>query len=122
MISCWHIRRLPRKKMKTPREMILDLGARLLADPARVAGFDATYALVLEGEGGGVWNLRCRPPVGFSEGEGASDCRITVASCDFAPLVSGELNPQVAFMQNRLKLSGEISLALRLPELLRLVS
>ena len=45
------------------------------------------------------------------------DVTITMSSTDFLDLVSGRLNGQVAFMQGKLKVKGELALLLKLQQL-----
>lgn len=48
------------------------------------------------------------------EGDGTADCTITIKDEDFVQLVTGKLNAQMAFMQGKLKIKGNIMLAQKL--------
>ena len=50
--------------------------------------------------------------------DGAADCVITLARDDFEALISGDLNPTAAFMQGKLKVDGDMSVAMQLSQLL----
>lgn len=48
-----------------------------------------------------------------------SDCTLTLGSAsDFLKLVSGQSNPQMAFMMGKLKIKGPMSIALKLQPVL----
>ena len=109
--------------MDTPREAINHWSARILAKgdkiPPRVKELDATYKLIVEGgvEPGGVWRLVCRDSVSVAEGQGPADCTVSIGASDFVAIAKKELTPQVAFLTGRLKLSGNVALALKLANL-----
>lgn len=92
--------------------------ARILASPQRVAGVGGTFKFVVTGESGGTWLVRCADPVAVTEGDGESDITVTVSAPDFIELANKRLNPQSAYIQGRIKLSGDLMLALKLGELL----
>lgn len=52
-----------------------------------------------------------------TEGDGKADCTITIKDDDFISLVNGKVNPQMAFMQGKLKVKGNIMLAQKLETL-----
>ncbi len=54
------------------------------------------------------------------EGEDAeAKCTVTVASADFLKVISGALNAQMAFMSGKLKIGGDLSLAMKLGDILK---
>ena len=89
----------------------------MLAQPEKVEGFGVTYKLVVEGSDGGIWRLICRQPVAIEQGDAPADCTVTVSSADFVALLERRLNPQTAFLAGRIKVSGNIGLALKLAQL-----
>lgn len=67
---------------------------------------------------GGAWNLDLKsasPAV--TEGVKKADVTITVADDDFIAIATGKLNAQSAFMKGKLKLQGNMALAMKLPVL-----
>lgn len=50
--------------------------------------------------------------------DGPADCTITMSKSDFDDLIAGELNPTAAFMQGKLKVDGDMSVAMSLSSLL----
>lgn len=107
----------------SPESIVRNWTARVLANADRVAAIGARCRLVVSGEGGGAWVFACRTPVAVLEDKGASpvDCTIAVSSGDLVRWAQGDLNPQVAFMERRLTVSGDGMVALRLAEFLRTV-
>jgi len=48
----------------------------------------------------------------------AADCTISVEKDDFIALTTGELNPMMAFMGGKIKVDGDMSVAMKLQSLL----
>ncbi|MGI4877436.1 MAG: SCP2 sterol-binding domain-containing protein [Janthinobacterium lividum] len=46
------------------------------------------------------------------------DCTVKVAMADFVDMASGKQNPQMAFMMGKLKVDGDMSVALQLGSIL----
>ena len=49
-----------------------------------------------------------------SNDDGPADCTITVAKDDLEAMARGELDPTMAFMTGKLKIDGDMSLAMKL--------
>jgi putative sterol carrier protein len=89
--------------------------------PEQAAGIDAEIQVELTGEGGGDWILKIADSkVTVSEGKAANP-RLTlfVGIADMMEIVSGKLDPMAAFMQGKLKLTGDLGLAMRLVGLIK---
>ncbi len=50
--------------------------------------------------------------------DAGADCTITISKDDFIALTSGELNPTMAFMSGKLKVAGDMSIAMQLSQVL----
>ena len=54
----------------------------------------------------------------ISTTDGETDCTIRLSLDDLEDLVSGELNPTMAFMSGKIKVEGDMSVAMALSQLL----
>ncbi|RLN98255.1 hypothetical protein BBJ28_00000038 [Nothophytophthora sp. Chile5] len=87
-----------------------------------VAADDGTMAKKVKGiiqfdiTGAGKWNLDLKSATpALTEGVKKADVTITVADADFVSIAMGKLNAQQAFMKGKLKLKGNMALAMKLP-------
>jgi putative sterol carrier protein len=77
---------------------------------------NVTYQFTMEGDGGGQWSMR------IGEGradtaEGAADphdCEIKTKPALWMDLASGDLSPPIAIMTRKVKLGGNVGLAMKL--------
>ena len=46
-----------------------------------------------------------------------ADCTVSVSQEDFIKLISGQLNPMMAFMSGKIKVTGDMSVAMKLQSL-----
>jgi len=82
-------------------------------------GLSATYQFDLVGAAGGTYHVfvddgRCE----VHRGAAASpNITITMTASDYLDMINGLLNPQMAFMGGKLKIKGDMSLALKMQEL-----
>ncbi len=70
----------------------------------------------IQGEGGGSWQVDTRDG-GLSvgpAGEGLRDCEVWCSTDDFMGILKGSLNARRAFLTGRLRVRGDVGLALRL--------
>jgi len=90
-------------------------------DPTRTQGINGVMFFDFAGEGGGQWTLTLKDEQGvkLEEGETAvPDVTFVMEAQDFLAIANGEMNPISAFMQGRVKVSGDMALAMRLQSLL----
>ena len=89
------------------------LTAKLNAKPAMLAGLDCVYQFRV---GDSAYHVTVKDGKGAVEqGEAASpNCTVTMAENDFLDLVAGKLNGQMAFLTGKLKVAGDMGLALKL--------
>lgn len=54
----------------------------------------------------------------ISTTDGPADCTITLSLDDLESLISGDLNPTMAFMSGKLKIDGDMTVAMALSQLI----
>jgi putative sterol carrier protein len=93
---------------------------RLKNKPDVVSKINAVYQFNISGPGGGSWSVDCTKPGGAitsGQADGAK-CTVNCSDADFLSIVNGKLNPQMAFMSGKLKIQGDMGLAMKLQQIL----
>ena len=86
-------------------------------DKDKIKGIDATYQWDIADTG--KWYAKLSDgnvEVGEGEAE-SSDITISCSESDWLDIVSGKLNGQMAFLTGKLKIQGDMSLAMKLQSL-----
>ena len=85
-----------------------------------VQKINAIYQFNISGPGGGAWSVDCTQPGGKIQAGTAPSPKCTVAAVDsdFLAIVNGKLNAQMAFMSGKLRIQGDMGLALKLQQIL----
>ena len=103
--------------MPTVRETFDAMSSKF--KPANAAGVNKTIQYEISGDGGGTWHAVIKDGAcSVSSGPAAAaDLTVTMASPDLLDMIGGKLNGQQAFMSGKLKLKGDIGLAMKLGSL-----
>jgi putative sterol carrier protein len=106
--------------MPTTKEIFEKIHQSLSADPTRTGGLDAVYQFHLTGDDGGTYQIVLKPDrVSVAEGESAAaNCTLELSAADFKDMVEGKLNGTMAFMSGKLRVQGDLGLAMRLESVL----
>lgn len=88
-------------------------------NPAASKGVNATYQFDLTGDGGETFHVNVNDgSCAVCDGAaGAANITITMTAADYVDMINGKLNPQMAFMGGKLKIKGDMSLALKMQQL-----
>lgn len=89
-------------------------------DPKRTAGITAVFQFTITGDECGEWFVQFSdgvPSVKMGTHENPN-LSLTVDGKDWLDIINGRLNAQVAFLTGKLKLRGDIALAMKLQSLL----
>lgn len=85
-------------------------------NPAAAGGTNSVYQFNISGPQGGIWafkieNGQCELVKG---GVDSPSVEIALADQDWMAIREGKLNSQMAFMQGKLKIKGDMNLAMKL--------
>jgi len=87
--------------------------------PEKADGLDTSIQLELTGDGGGDWVIKiANRTVNVNPGRSAApNLTLTMAASDYVAISYGEANPVNLFMAGKIKLQGDMTLALKFPEM-----
>lgn len=91
-----------------------ELGGKV--DPTKIQGMNATYQFDITGDNGGTWHVKLADGnVSVNEGP-AENPNITLTATDenWMQIVTGKLSGQTAFLTGKLKIKGDMGLAMKL--------
>ena len=105
----------------SPSEFFATKAEQLKSASGALDGINATYQFNLSGDDGGTWVIDLASDIKeVREGEEESaQCIISMAAPDFMSMIQGSLNPQMAFMTGKLRVEGDVSLAMQLGAILK---
>ena len=97
--------------MESAREFFESLPGRI--DPEQARALDAAYRFDIEGAGS--WRLEADGEQAVvTESDAPADCVIRTDENTFLRIVRGEQSPMGAYMTGKVRVKGELGLALRL--------
>jgi putative sterol carrier protein len=96
---------------ESAREFFAGLGERV--DPERARRLGASYRFDIDGAGS--WRLEAEGDrILVTESDAPADCVIRADERTFLRIVRGEQSPMGAYMRGKVKVQGDLGLALRL--------
>ena len=111
--------------MRAPSEFFAAFEEAARVDPEAATQPNAVFKFVLSGENGGTWVLNLKRGASspfVSTGDGPKeDASIHVASDEWVALTTGEMNPMRAFMSGKVRVDGDLKLAVNLPNVVNMV-
>ena len=107
-------RRGRRQSVPSPKEFFdEDIVYRydLVEEPERTV-LRGSYRLELKGQQGGVWTVRIGDTIEVLNRREDADVVLSVQQGDFMRLVNGQLNPQIAILSKKLRVTGDLKQAM----------
>ena len=106
--------------MATPTDFFNKKASQLADGGADLGSINSVYQFSISGDGGGDWIIELTPDKqevreGVDEN---AQCAISMSAEDFMGMIGGTLNPQMAFMTGKLRVKGDMGLALKLQTVL----
>ncbi|MBX3127152.1 MAG: SCP2 sterol-binding domain-containing protein [Polyangiaceae bacterium] len=103
--------------MATAKEKMDEAASKIATNQDAAKSIGAVYKFVLAGDGGGTWVMNLKDNPGVSEGEGDAQCTIKMAAGDYVDMLEGRANGQQLFFSGKLKIEGDMGLAMKLQKL-----
>jgi len=94
------------------------LAARIAKNPARAQKIGGVFEFVIEGDGGGTWTLDLNAPELKAGKAEKMNVRIRIQAADFLEVANGRMNEMSAFTRGKLKVEGNIAMALKLRDVM----
>ncbi|HET6595702.1 MAG TPA: SCP2 sterol-binding domain-containing protein [Anaerolineales bacterium] len=90
--------------------------------PEKAQGVDAVIQFKFTGEEAGEWNATIKDgKVDVARGtHPSSKMTLTADSSDYVKIFTGELDGMQAFMQGKIKLAGDLNLAMKLMQMFKI--
>jgi putative sterol carrier protein len=104
--------------MPDAQQVFTEIENRIKSKPEKAAGLNVTYQFDLSGES---WTLKIADgAASISPGPAQNPNTTLIASTDdWMNIATGKLNPVQAFMQQKLKVKGDMGMAMKLQGLLQ---
>ena len=101
------------------KEIFNLMPAQLNMDVAK--GMNSVIQFNLSGDGGGQWYVAiadgaCKVSEGTND---QANMTMTMTSADYVDMIIGKLNGQMAFMSGKLKIAGDMGLAMKMQSLFK---
>ena len=103
--------------MPTVKETFDAMASRF--QPSKATGVNSTIQYDITGDQGGTWHAVIKDGTcAVAEGPAATpNLTLSMSSQDWLDMIGGKLNGQMAFMSGKLKLKGDMGLAMKVGSL-----
>lgn len=98
-----------------------EIAQKIAAHPDKVSHVGAIYKFVLSGEGGGTWLMTLNDNPSLVEADGDAQCTVRTGAEDYVALMDGRAQPAALFFGGKLKIEGDLALAMKLGSLTALL-
>lgn len=106
--------------MTTTREIFEKVEKKIRERSDELSDVRAVYKFELKGDDGGTWVVDLREEtLGVRESEEDAQCTIKAKDVHFVDMFTGKLRPESALLTGKVKMSGDIGLAMKLGQILR---
>jgi putative sterol carrier protein len=107
--------------MATAPELFDRIGQKIAGRDDLKSKIGAVYKFVLDGADGGTWVVDLKSALTVTPGDGVAGCTVKMTAQDFVDLFEGRANGQALFFAGKLKVEGDMGLALKLESLTDIV-
>lgn len=104
--------------VKTALDNLYD---KISANPQGITGLQAVFQFNVTGDSAAVYQIKFDNNQVFmtTHEEFTPDCTLSVSEKNFLKLIEGSLNPTTAYMFGKLKIKGDLTLAMKLQGVLQ---
>jgi putative sterol carrier protein len=103
--------------MTTAKQKMEQAAEKITQNSDQVRQIGAIYKFVLDGEGGGTWIMNLADDPGVTEGDSDAQCTIKMSANDYVDMLEGRANGQQLFFAGKLRIEGDMGLAMKLQKL-----
>lgn len=101
--------------MSTPKDIFETRIAGKTANADLQKKINAVFRFDLSGPQGGTWIVDFKPgTAGVRQADEPAQCAVSMTDTDFLSMLAGELDPTSAFMSGKIKVKGDMMLAMKL--------
>jgi putative sterol carrier protein len=106
--------------LPTATEIFEKVERKLREKPDQFSEVGAVYKFIIEGAQGGTWIIDLRKDtLGVRTSDEEAECTVEMLDEHFIDLFTGVLPPESALLSGKIRLSGNVLLAMRFADLLK---
>ena len=105
---------------KSVEEIFSKIEQKIFDSADELKDYNALFKFNLSGEQGGNWLVDLRPEtMGVRKEDSKADCTFTSSDKNFIKLINREMRPESAILLGKIKLSGNIALAMKIADIFK---